>query len=124
GVVVSAGKMEKTVKVRVPGQRWEKKIGKYFADHTNYLVHDPNSTLVAGDVVELHRLRVSKSVHHVVASIVSAFGTPIEARAPIPSPDERLAAYKQKRFAKLERRSLRQEAAKGSASAIEALAAM
>jgi len=28
GVVVSAGKMDKTVKVRVPGQRWEKKIGK------------------------------------------------------------------------------------------------
>lgn len=28
GVVVSAGKMDKTVKVRIPGQRWEKKIGK------------------------------------------------------------------------------------------------
>lgn len=28
GVVVSAGKMNKTVKVRVAGQRWEKKIGK------------------------------------------------------------------------------------------------
>ena len=28
GVVVSAGKMEKTVKVRCPGRRWEGKIGK------------------------------------------------------------------------------------------------
>lgn len=28
GVVVSAGKMAKTVKVRVPGRRWEKRIGK------------------------------------------------------------------------------------------------
>lgn len=28
GVVVSTGKMAKTVKVRVPGQRWEPKIGK------------------------------------------------------------------------------------------------
>lgn len=28
GVVVSAGKMAKTVKVRVPGQRWEPRIGK------------------------------------------------------------------------------------------------
>ena len=27
-MVVSAGKMDKTVKVRVPGQRWNKKIGK------------------------------------------------------------------------------------------------
>lgn len=28
GVVVSAGKMDKTVKVRVPGQRWEARVGK------------------------------------------------------------------------------------------------
>lgn len=28
GVVVSAGRMHKTVKVRVPGQEWNKKIGK------------------------------------------------------------------------------------------------
>ena len=28
GVVVSAGKMKKTVKVRIPGLRWEKRIGK------------------------------------------------------------------------------------------------
>ena len=28
GVVVSAGKMDKTVRVRVPGRKWNKKIGK------------------------------------------------------------------------------------------------
>jgi hypothetical protein len=28
GVVVSQGKMDKVVKVRLPGQRWEKKIKK------------------------------------------------------------------------------------------------
>jgi small subunit ribosomal protein S17 len=28
GVVVSAGRMHKTVKVRVPGQEWNRKIGK------------------------------------------------------------------------------------------------
>lgn len=124
GVVVSAGKMDKTVKVRVPGQRWEKKIGKYFPSPTNHLVHDPNSSLIVGDVVKLHRLRVSKSVHHVVAEVVSPFGKPIDARPPIPTPDERLAAWKEHRFKKLKRRSLRQEAANGNAKAIEELKGM
>lgn len=32
GVVVSAGKMDKTVKMRVAGQRWNKKIGKVRVD--------------------------------------------------------------------------------------------
>lgn len=148
GVVVSAGKMDRTVKVRIPGQRWEGRIGKvrqdmhtnicyhhrslaanpycsqYFADHTNHLVHDPNNSLLAGDVVELHRLRVSTVVHHVVADIVTPFGKPIRERPPVPTADERLAAYKKKRFAKLTRRFLRLEAAKGNAEAIGELKSM
>lgn len=87
-------------------------------------MHDPNSSLVVGDVVKLHRLRVSKAVHHVVAEIVSPFGKPVDARPPIPTPDERLAAWKEHRFAKLKRRSLRQAAAKGNAEAIEELKSM
>ena len=97
---------------------------KYFASHTNHLVHDPNSSLVPGDVVSLHRLRVSTAVHHVVASIIAPFGTPIEEREPIPTPDERLAAYKTHRFAKLRRRELRREAAKGDLDAIRELRTM
>ena len=79
---------------------------------------------MAGDVVELHRLRVSTIVHHVVASIVTPFGTPISERPPIPTPDERLAEYKARRFAKLHRRELRQKAADGDEAAIEELKAM
>ncbi|KAK0344917.1 hypothetical protein LTR91_022297 [Friedmanniomyces endolithicus] len=124
GVVVSTGKMAKTVKVRVPTQRWEAKIGKYFADHTNHLVHDPNDSLVLGDVIELHRLRVSKAVHHVVGELITPFGIPLSERPAIPTADDRLAAYKKKRFAKLGRRELRREAAKGDVEALLKLKAM
>lgn len=87
-------------------------------------MHDPNNSLVIGDVVELHRLRCSKHVHHVVGRIVSPFGKPVEARPQIPTPDERLAIYKQARFAKLERRRLRQQAAIGDGQAIAKLKEM
>lgn len=77
-----------------------------------------------GDVVELHRLRVSSAVRHVVADIISPFGQNAEDRPPIPSADERLAAYKEKRFAKLHRRTLRRQAAEGNAEAIRELRRM
>ncbi|KAK5168961.1 uncharacterized protein LTR77_006270 [Saxophila tyrrhenica] len=124
GVVVSSGKMDKTVKVRLPKQRWNKRIHKYFATHESHLVHDPNNSLRTGDVVQLHRLRVSTIVHHVVASILSPFGSPISERPPVPTADDRLAMYKKKRFAKLHRRGLRREAAKGNADAIQELRKM
>lgn len=96
-------------------------ILQYFADHENHLVHDPNNSLNQGDVIKMHRLKVSTAVHHVVASIVTPFGTPIESRPPIPTPEERLAAYKAKRLPQLQRRSLRRKAAEGSAEAIAEL---
>jgi small subunit ribosomal protein S17 len=95
-----------------------------FPDHVQHLVHDPNNSLVTGDVVELHRLRVSRRVEHVVASIVSPFGTPIDSRPPIPTADERLAEYKEYRFKKLHRRELRLKAAEGDAEAIQELKSM
>lgn len=74
--------------------------------------------------MELHRLRVSAAVHHVVANIVSPFGKPIAERPPVPTADERLSKYKEQRFAKLHRRSLRREAAKGNPEAIRELRQM
>ncbi|KAI5364047.1 Putative ribosomal protein S17/S11 [Septoria linicola] len=124
GVVVSHGKMDKTVRVRVAGQRWNTSIKKYYRADQNHLVHDPNNSLLTGDVVELHRLRVSTQIQHVVSKIVSPFGSSIESRPPIPSPEERLAAYKQKRFVKLERRDLRRQAADGVEDAIQRLREM
>lgn len=64
---------------------------------------------------------MSTQVDHVVARIVAPFGTPIDQRPPIPTPEERLAAYKEKRFAKLKRRTLRTKAADGDAEAIQQL---
>lgn len=92
-----------------------------FHSAEQHLVHDPNNSLITGDVVELHRLHVSRRVRHVVASVVAPFGTPLEARPPIPTPDDRLAAYKESRFKKLKRRELRAKAAEGDAEAIQAL---
>lgn len=63
-------------------------------------------------------------MHHVVGAITAPFGKPISERPPIPTGDERLAKYKEKRFAKLERRALRQQAADGDAEAIKKLQAM
>ncbi|KAK5115527.1 hypothetical protein LTR62_001186 [Meristemomyces frigidus] len=113
--------MAKTVKVRVAGQRWEPRIRKYFADHTDHLVHDPNCSLVIGDTVSLHRLRVSKAVHHVVGELMTPYSVPREERPPIPTPDERLAEYKKHRFQKLYRRSLRNSAAEGNEDAEQKL---
>jgi small subunit ribosomal protein S17 len=92
-----------------------------FPDHEQHLVHDPNNSLVTGDVIELHRLKVSRRVEHVVASIVSPFGDPIESRPPIPTADERLAKYKEYRFKKLLRREKRARAAEGDAEAVQEL---
>lgn len=88
------------------------------------MVNDPNNSLVTGDVVELHRLKVSAAVRHVVAGIISPFGQPAEARPPVPTPEERLAAYKQRRFLKIQRRELRAKAADGDVEATEQLERM
>ena len=63
-------------------------------------------------------------MHHVVAKIISPFGTPVEQRPPVLNADERLAKYKEKRFAKLHRRSLRRQAAMGEPAAIRELRGM
>lgn len=123
GIVTSVGRMHKTVKVRIPSQRYEPRVQKYFADHQDFLVHDENGSLVEGDTVELHRLKVSSKVDYVVAGIVAPFGKPADQRPALQTPDERLEVYKGKRFAKLERRKLRLKAAKGDGEAIGELRA-
>lgn len=60
-------------------------------------------------------------MHHVVAKVLVPFATEVADRPHIPTADQRLADYKEKRFAKLHRRSLRRSAATGNADAIEEL---
>ncbi|WYZ43021.1 hypothetical protein EsH8_VI_000720 [Colletotrichum jinshuiense] len=110
GVVVSAGLMQKTVKVRVGGQQWNPKVQKMFTNPKNYLVHDPNSSLRTGDVVSIvPGWRTSRHKRHVVKSIIAPHGTPISERPPIPSEEDRIAVQVQKREAKDVRRAARRQ---------------
>ncbi|KAH6649655.1 hypothetical protein F5144DRAFT_553690 [Chaetomium tenue] len=108
GVVVTAGLMDKTVKVRVGGQKWNGFLQKYFDDPKTHLVHDPNNSLRLGDVVAITPgWRVSKDKRHVVKHIIApGSGVPIDGRAPIPTEEERYAQREADRLAKLERRSV------------------
>ncbi|KNG44382.1 nucleic acid-binding protein [Stemphylium lycopersici] len=84
GVVVSAGKMSKAVRVRVAVQEWNKKFRKHFPAPKTFLVRDPNNSVVEGDVVRITSgYRTSTAIHHVVTSIVAPFGEPVENRPPV-----------------------------------------
>ncbi|KAF4967088.1 hypothetical protein FSARC_5309 [Fusarium sarcochroum] len=111
GVVVSAGLMEKTVKVRVGGQKWNKVVNKWFADPKHYLVHDPNSSLRQGDVVSIAPgWPTSQHKRHVIKHIIAPYGTPINERPPVPTLEERIADREAKKATKDERRAARRQA--------------
>ncbi|KAK4159641.1 hypothetical protein QBC43DRAFT_271994 [Cladorrhinum sp. PSN259] len=114
GVVVSAGLIDKTVKVRVGGQRWNNFIKKHFNAPETHLVHDPRNSLRTGDVVAITPgWRTSKDKRHVVKHIIApGSGTAIGDRPPIPTWEELHAEVEKKREAKLERRALRTEVLK------------
>ncbi|KAK4041020.1 hypothetical protein C8A01DRAFT_15189 [Parachaetomium inaequale] len=108
GVVITAGTMDKTVKVRVGGQKWNSFLKKFFDDPKTHLVHDPNNSLRLGDVVAITPgWRVSKTKRHVVKHIIApGSGVPIDGRAPVPTAEERCAERDALRAVKDERRSL------------------
>lgn len=89
GVVVSAGKMSRAVKVRVAGQEWNKMFRKHFPSHKHYTVSDPNNSLVEGDVVRITSgHRTSSTIRHVVTAIVAPFGEPVENRPRVLNAEE------------------------------------
>lgn len=111
GVVVSAGLMQKTVKVRVGGQKWNKIVNKWYADPKHYLVHDPNSSLRTGDVISIvPGWPTSQHKRHVVKHIIAPFGVSIEERPPVPTLEERIAEREAKKATKDERRAARRQA--------------
>lgn len=64
-------------------------------------MHDPRSSLRAGDIIEISSgWRVSKSVRHVVSRIIAPFGEPIEARPAVMTEVERLEERRKKKEAK------------------------
>ncbi|KAK4194608.1 hypothetical protein QBC40DRAFT_238216 [Triangularia verruculosa] len=109
GVVVTAGLIDKTVKVRVGGLKWNNFLKKHFDDPKTYLVHDPANSLRQGDVVAISPgWRTSKSKRHVVKQIIApGAGLPISARPPIPTAEDLVQAKAAKREAKEARRDLR-----------------
>ncbi|OTA98568.1 hypothetical protein M426DRAFT_325868 [Hypoxylon sp. CI-4A] len=110
GIVVSAGLMDKTVKVKLGGLRWEPRVQKFFKQPRFHLVHDPRNSVRQGDVVAIMpSWRESQHVRHVVKHIIAPYGEPIEERPPIPAVGERLAEDAVKREAKVKRRTARRE---------------
>ncbi|KAI4213447.1 MAG: hypothetical protein LQ351_003947 [Letrouitia transgressa] len=109
GIVVSAGKMMKAVKVRTAKQVYNSFLRKHFLTYPSYLVADPNSSLRTGDVVRIATTwQVSKHIKHVVTEIVAPWGPPIEERPPIPSAEAREEERRSKKEAKLARKAKRQ----------------
>ncbi|KAI0190777.1 hypothetical protein EV127DRAFT_339220 [Xylaria flabelliformis] len=111
GIVVSAGLMDKTVKVRLGGQRWEQRVHKWFKEPRYKLVHDPRNSLRQGDVVAITpSWRESQHVRHVVKHIIAPYGgIGIDERPPIPTMEERAAERLAKREAYVKRRDYRRE---------------
>ncbi|KAI0098381.1 nucleic acid-binding protein [Daldinia grandis] len=123
GVVVSAGLMDKTVKVKLGGLRWEPRVQKFFKAPRFRLVHDPANSVRQGDIVAIEpSWRVSQHVRHVVKDIIAPYGAPIEQRPPVPTLEARVVERAAKRAARDERRALRrEEQARNAAEEREAL---
>ncbi|KAF2012246.1 nucleic acid-binding protein [Aaosphaeria arxii CBS 175.79] len=101
GVVVSAGKMSKAVKVRIAEKTWDKHFRKFFPSPKTYLVADPNNSLVEGDVVRIASgYRTSKQIRHIVSAIVAPFGAPVEERTPVLTADQLMEIRMKKRLEK------------------------
>ncbi|XXH01142.1 hypothetical protein Hte_007495 [Hypoxylon texense] len=117
GIVVSAGLMDKTVKVRLGGLRWEPRVQKWFKEPRFKLVHDPRNSVRQGDVVAItSSWRVSQHVRHVVKHIIAPHGEGIDERPAVPTLEERIAERAAKRAAKDERRAaIKEEQARARA---------
>ncbi|KAL8874325.1 MAG: hypothetical protein Q9174_000324 [Haloplaca sp. 1 TL-2023] len=110
GVVVSAGRMMKAVKVRTTKQTYNSFLRKHYTAYQTHHVSDPASSLRTGDVVRIAPAswRSPKdNIKHVVTSILAPWGEPIEERPPIPKIEELEEKARAKREAKMERRQER-----------------
>ena len=70
------------------------------------MVSDPTESARTGDVVRISdEGQVSRRIHHVISEIVTPWGSSLDQRPALPSPEERLAAKEENRHRKLERRA-------------------
>lgn len=75
GLVVSQGKMQKTVKVRVETKVFNKRINKELFHRKDYLVHDEEHISREGDLVRIEATRpLSKGKFFAIAEIIKNKG--------------------------------------------------
>lgn len=75
GVVVSQGKMNKTVKVRVEQQKFNKLINKHLVSRKDYLVHDETNVTREGDLVRIEATRpLSAHKYFAIAQVLKNKG--------------------------------------------------
>ena len=72
-----------------------------------FLVNDPNTSVIEGDIITLAPERHSKHVMYTVSQIVAPFGKSVEERPPLLTQQEREDIHAEKRARKLERRAKR-----------------
>lgn len=70
GLVVSQGKMHKTVKVRVQTKAYDKKINKEVFKRKDYLVHDEGNLCKEGDIVRIESIpKISARKYFAIAEV-------------------------------------------------------
>lgn len=79
GFVISQGKMDKTIKVRILQKKFDKKVQKHFLKKKDYLVHDEGNICKEGDLVRIEQTRpLSSSKFFAVAEIKKNQGQQFE----------------------------------------------
>lgn len=104
GVVVSQGKMNKTVKVRVQTKGYDKRVHKEIIGRKDFLVHDEGNICKEGDVVRIESIpKITSRKYFAVAEIKVNKGQQFEVYESIAR--KKLAQEEQQRIAHfLERR--------------------
>lgn len=70
GVVISHGKMNKTVKVRVQTQRYDTRVHKEIFGKKDYLVHDEGNLCTEGDLVRIESIpKISSRKYFAIAEV-------------------------------------------------------
>ncbi|RAL09671.1 nucleic acid-binding protein [Aspergillus homomorphus CBS 101889] len=114
GTVVSAGRMERTVRVEHLNIEWDAHLRKYYPKKVYIKVSDPRESLREGDVIEFSSgAPKGRRVNHVVERIIAPFGQPLEDRPAVMTREERDAERATKRQAKWQRRETKRREAAG-----------
>lgn len=99
GVVVSVGKMQRTVKIRTTKQKFNAYLKRHYNEHPTFMVSDPADSLREGDIVRFAPWPKTKKVRHVVTDLMVPFGPPADERPAVTGLEE-LVRRKQEQHAR------------------------